>query len=42
VEKLAEVVQEITGDTIELAYVDQGYTATTQLRRQRSTACGWR
>jgi len=26
VEKLAEAVQEITGDTIELAYVDQGYT----------------
>jgi hypothetical protein len=24
VEKLAEAVQEITGDTIELAYVDQG------------------
>jgi transposase len=26
VEKLAEAVQQITGDTIELAYVDQGYT----------------
>jgi transposase len=26
VEKLAEVVQEITGESIELAYVDQGYT----------------
>ena len=26
VEKLAEAVQEITGETIELAYVDQGYT----------------
>ena len=26
VEKLAEAVQEITGDNIELAYVDQGYT----------------
>ena len=26
VERLAEAVQEITGDTIELAYVDQGYT----------------
>jgi transposase len=26
VEKLAEAVQEITGDAIELAYVDQGYT----------------
>ena len=26
VEKLAEAVQEITGDTIELAYVDEGYT----------------
>lgn len=26
VEKLAQAVQEITGDTIELAYVDQGYT----------------
>ena len=26
VEKLAEAVQQITGDNIELAYVDQGYT----------------
>jgi transposase len=26
VEKLAEQVQQITGDTVELAYVDQGYT----------------
>jgi len=26
VEKLAEAVQEITGDTIELAYFDEGYT----------------
>jgi transposase len=29
VEKLAESVQEITGDTIELAYVDQGYAGET-------------
>jgi transposase len=29
VEKLAEAVQEITGDNIELAYVDQGYTGET-------------
>jgi transposase len=26
VEKLAETVQQITGESIELAYVDQGYT----------------
>ena len=26
VEKLAEAVQQITGDHVELAYVDQGYT----------------
>ena len=26
VERLAEQVQQITGDTVELAYVDQGYT----------------
>ena len=29
VEKLAKAVQEITGQTVELAYVDQGYTVET-------------
>jgi transposase len=42
VEKLAEAVQEITGDTIELAYVDQGYTGENAARPPRSMACGWR
>jgi hypothetical protein len=26
VEKLAEAIQEVTGESVELAYVDQGYT----------------
>lgn len=35
VDKLAEAVQEITCESIELAYVDQGYTG-------ENTACGWK
>jgi hypothetical protein len=40
VEQLVQAVQEVTGDTVELAYVDQGYTgqqaaadAATHFRR---------
>jgi len=37
VEQLAEAVQEATGDSIELAYVDQGYTG----EEARQAAAGW-
>jgi hypothetical protein len=33
--ELAETVQEATGESVELAYVEQGYTERGQLRRRR-------
>ncbi len=44
VETLAEAVQEVTGESVELAYVDQGYTGEEPAeRRPRATAssCTW-
>lgn len=35
VEQLAEKIQEVTGDTVELAYVDQGYTGEDALNAAR-------
>jgi hypothetical protein len=40
VEELA--VQDATGETVELAYVEQGYTGRSRPRQRRSTAFGWR
>ena len=37
VEELAEAIQAATGDTIELAYVDQGYTGADA----EAAAAGW-
>ena len=37
VEQLAKAVQEITGETVELAFVDQGYTGETRGRRRAKT-----
>ena len=43
VEELAEAVQEATGESVELAYVDQGYTGEEPVGAQRrSTAFAWR
>ena len=43
VEKLTEAVQEATGESVELAYVDQGYPGEeSRPRQRRSTAFGWR
>jgi len=36
VEKLAEAVQQITGEHVELAYVDQGYTGEAAKRAAAS------
>ena len=42
-EELAEAVQEATGESVELAYVDQGYTGEEPAaRRRRSMASAWR
>jgi transposase len=39
VEALAEAIQQATGESVELAYVDQGYTVeSSRRRRPRSTA----
>lgn len=40
VERLAEQAQQITGDTVELAYVDQEYTGE-RAQRRHSTASNW-
>jgi hypothetical protein len=37
---LVEEVQQVTGGTVELAYVDQGYTGRTLPKSPNSTACG--
>ena len=37
---LAAEVQQVTGSTVELAYVDQGYTGQTQPKPRSSTASG--
>ena len=43
VAELAAKVQEVTGGTVEVAFVDQGYTGETAGRaRRRRTASGWR
>ncbi len=39
---LAEEMQQVTGNNVELAYVDQGDTGRTLLRPLNSTACAWR
>ena len=36
VEQLAQAVQQITGDTVELAYVDQGYTGENAKQAARA------
>ena len=39
---LAEQVQQVTGGTVEMAYVDQGYTGPMPPKRPNSTVCGWK
>ena len=39
---LAAQVQQVTGNTVEIAYVDQGYPARTQQKPPNSMASGWR
>jgi transposase len=43
VEELARTVQEVTGERVELAYADQGYTGNDAPKRPRRTAsdCRW-
>jgi transposase len=38
VSELAKRVQEETGETVEIAFVDQGYTGETRQMRPKSTA----
>jgi transposase len=38
VSELAKRVQEKTGETVEIAFVDQGYTGETQRMQPKSTA----
>ncbi len=40
VETLAEEMQQVTGGTLEMAYVDQGYTGRLRPRPPRATASG--
>lgn len=42
VEQLAEEVQRITGDHIELGYVDQGYRETPLRAPRPGTASNWK
>jgi transposase len=42
VELLAAAVQEATGQSVELGYVDQGYTGEQPAARRRPTGCSWR
>lgn len=39
---LAEEVQQVTGNSVELAYVDQGYTGPNAAELLNSMACAWR
>lgn len=41
VEALAKAVQQITGEHVELPYVDQGYTGENAVVPRQSTACNW-
>jgi transposase len=40
--EMARAVQEATGESVELAYVDQGYTGSEPPKKRRLSACGWR
>ncbi len=40
--RLAGAVQAATGQTVEVAFVDQGYTGRSRLRRRHNTASAWR
>lgn len=42
VAELAGAVQEATGENVELAYVDHGYTGEEATGAQRRAASGWR
>ena len=42
VEQLAQAVQETTGQTVEVAFVDQGSPGTPPLKLLPSRACAWR
>jgi transposase len=42
VQKLSQEIQEATGESVELAYVDQGYTGEGPPGSPPSTASGWR
>ena len=42
VAELAEAVQAVTGEHVELAYVDQGYTGQSRRPRPPRTASSWR
>jgi Transposase DDE domain len=42
VETLACAIQQATGENVELAYVDQGYSGEESAQRLRSTASVWR
>ena len=39
---LADAVQEVTGQSVELAFVDQGYTGDDAAPTRPATASGWR
>ena len=39
---LAEAVQEVTGENVEVGFVDQGYTGARRPRLRLGRASGWR
>jgi transposase len=42
VEELAQQVQQLTGESVEVAFVDQGYTGNNLQLMPRTTGCGWK
>jgi hypothetical protein len=40
--EMALAVQEATGESVEIAYLEQGYTGSEPPKKRRLSACGWR